>query len=155
MTICINDISKTYTGLELSPLGLGYSPDPEFTGKIMNGRDGNYYIVKDEIKHKKWEILDIDLNGECLEAVSISSVNDSNEIKEIESICNTSNNNLYLLNIGRYNNQQNNQYFLNIARLGIGNSQIWSKNVNFSDSSTFTVGEFASSIVLNVIGLRN
>lgn len=62
MTTCINDISKIYTGLELSPLGLGYSPDPEFTGKIMNGKDGNYYIIKDEIKHKKWEILDIDLN---------------------------------------------------------------------------------------------
>lgn len=59
---CINFGSLTYTGRENTPLGLGYAPNPEFTGKIMNGRDKKLYIIKSGTKHKKWEPFDIDID---------------------------------------------------------------------------------------------
>ena len=59
---CINFSSLTYTGRENSPFGLGYAPNPEFTGKIMNGKDNKLYIIKSGTKHKKWVKFDIDID---------------------------------------------------------------------------------------------
>ena len=58
---CINDTRKTFHGRENSPLGLGYAPDPEFPGTIMNGKDDKFYIVKAGTKYKKWIPFSIDL----------------------------------------------------------------------------------------------
>ena len=63
MTTCINDDANTYSGRENSPLGLGYSPNLEFPGHIMNGKDGKFYTVKLGTKYKKWINLAVDLNN--------------------------------------------------------------------------------------------
>jgi len=60
---CINDTRKTFHGREESPLGLGYAPDPEFPGTIMNGKDDKFYIVKAGTKYKKWAPFSIDLGA--------------------------------------------------------------------------------------------
>jgi uncharacterized protein YwqG len=60
---CINNSSKTYHGREESPLGFGYDPEVEFTGTIMNGKDGKLYTVKAGTKYKKWVPLSIDLKS--------------------------------------------------------------------------------------------
>ena len=62
---CTNFPSETYTGCEKSPLGLGYSPNPEFIGKIMLGKDNKPYIVKDDItpNSKKWVKLNINIDN--------------------------------------------------------------------------------------------
>ena len=58
---CVNDTRKTFHEREDSPLGLGYAPDPEFPGTIMNGKDGKLYTVKAGTKYKKWIPFYIDL----------------------------------------------------------------------------------------------
>ena len=60
---CINNTRKTYHGREESPLGLGYDPEAEFTGTIMNGQDGKLYTVRAGTKYKKWVPLSIDLGA--------------------------------------------------------------------------------------------
>ena len=60
--VCINTDSANYSGREESPLGLGFSPDPEIPGTIMNGKDGHYYVVKKGTKYKKWEKIEINVN---------------------------------------------------------------------------------------------
>ena len=49
---CINNSKEFYTGLEDSPLGLGYSPSIENYGKIMYGLDGNLWFVDKKEKQK-------------------------------------------------------------------------------------------------------
>lgn len=46
MPPCKNNTSRYYVGNEPSPKGLGYCASGEKDGKIMNGRDGNIWIVK-------------------------------------------------------------------------------------------------------------
>ena len=60
--ICINTDLTNYSGREKSPLGLGFSANPEIPGTIMNGKDGHYYVVKKCTKHKKWEKIEINVN---------------------------------------------------------------------------------------------
>lgn len=42
---CKNDSSKTYTGEEISPLGIGISPKPFKKAKRKRGRDGEWWYV--------------------------------------------------------------------------------------------------------------
>lgn len=51
---CKNNSLFTYTGRELSPLGLGYCADAEPQGKEMIGRDGNIWVVKFTKGNKSW-----------------------------------------------------------------------------------------------------
>jgi hypothetical protein len=55
MPKCKNDSTKSYKGDEPSPKGLGICAHAEKTGLIMNGLDGNQWIVKeDKNKIKRW-----------------------------------------------------------------------------------------------------
>jgi uncharacterized protein YwqG len=54
MSICVNDITKKYTGKELNPKGLGYSASGEESGTLMTGKDGNLYQVMGTDLNKKW-----------------------------------------------------------------------------------------------------
>lgn len=45
MPVCKNDASKTYTGTEPSPKGLGYCAHAEKAGIKRIGRDGNHWII--------------------------------------------------------------------------------------------------------------
>jgi len=53
MPHCINDLKKTYKGDEPSPKGLGYCAHAEPIGKILIGKDGNIWQVKDSGKWSK------------------------------------------------------------------------------------------------------
>lgn len=55
MPKCLNDTTKSYTGNELTPKGIGYSASGESTGKIMEGKDGNTWIVEETIRYKRWK----------------------------------------------------------------------------------------------------
>ncbi len=57
MPKCLNDATKTYTGKEENPKGLGYSASGEKVGTIMKGLDGNDYIVKETKTCFKWELV--------------------------------------------------------------------------------------------------
>ena len=55
MPKCLNDPSKNYKGNEPSPKGLGYCAHAEKVGSKMKGKDGNFWIVKeDKNKVKRW-----------------------------------------------------------------------------------------------------
>lgn len=54
MPICVNDITKKYTGKETNPKGLGYSASGEESGTLMTGKDGNLYQVMGINSNKKW-----------------------------------------------------------------------------------------------------
>ena len=54
MPKCINDKTKSYTGEEPSPKGLGYCAGNEEDGFTMQGKDGNIWIVKSTKTCKKW-----------------------------------------------------------------------------------------------------
>ena len=57
MPKCSNDQTKSYTGKEENPKGLGFSASGENIGTIMKGKDGNDYIVKGTETNKKWILL--------------------------------------------------------------------------------------------------
>ena len=54
MPKCTNDNTKSYTGKEPSPKGLGFSASAEEFGKIMLGKDGANWIVSQTKTCKKW-----------------------------------------------------------------------------------------------------
>jgi len=54
MPKCINDTTKSYTGKEPSPKGLGYAAGSEKVGKIMKGRDEKSWIVTQTKTCLKW-----------------------------------------------------------------------------------------------------
>jgi len=55
MPKCKNDPSRSYKGDEPSPKGLGYCAHAEKEGKIMEGKDGNKWIIKKlENGSKRW-----------------------------------------------------------------------------------------------------
>lgn len=51
---CKNDTTYTYTGKEMSPLGLGYSASAEQVGSIMTGRDQTMWMVGIKNGVKVW-----------------------------------------------------------------------------------------------------
>jgi hypothetical protein len=64
MPKCTNDATKTYTGAETSPKGLGISASDEEANKILLGKDKNLWIVKENIKQvKRWTRFTIDFNS--------------------------------------------------------------------------------------------
>jgi hypothetical protein len=54
MPKCTNDSTKSYTGKEPSPKGLGICASAEEVGKVMVGKDGANWIVKQTKTCKKW-----------------------------------------------------------------------------------------------------
>ena len=55
MPKCKNDESRNYKGDEPSPKGLGYCAHAEKVGKIMEGRNGYKWVVKETKKgSKRW-----------------------------------------------------------------------------------------------------
>ncbi len=54
MPKCSNDETKSYTGNEPSPKGLGFSASAEEVDKIMIGKDGANWIVTQTKTCKKW-----------------------------------------------------------------------------------------------------
>jgi hypothetical protein len=54
MPKCINDTTKSYTGKEPSPKGIGYSASCEKVGKKMKGKDNNIWIVSQTKTCLKW-----------------------------------------------------------------------------------------------------
>jgi hypothetical protein len=76
MPKCLNDATKSYKGNEPSPKGLGYSAGKLESGTIKNGKDGNFWIVKElSTGSKRWtkhtivsgeELLNLD-NGTLME----------------------------------------------------------------------------------------
>ena len=55
MPKCKNDESRNYKGDEPSPKGLGYCAHAEKVGKIMEGRNGYNWVVKETKKgSKRW-----------------------------------------------------------------------------------------------------
>jgi hypothetical protein len=65
MPKCLNDNTKSYTGKEPSPKGLGYCSTAEEVGKIMKGKNDSFWIVKqigkDDKKTNRW--FDLKFNG--------------------------------------------------------------------------------------------
>jgi hypothetical protein len=59
MPQCKNDNTKTYTGTEPSPKGLGYCAHNENLYKIMVGLDNNYWYVSPVGKSRRWKRLKI------------------------------------------------------------------------------------------------
>jgi hypothetical protein len=51
---CKNSAKMSYTGKEVSPLGLGFCADAEKVGTLMKGRDGNSWIVGLKKGEKLW-----------------------------------------------------------------------------------------------------
>jgi hypothetical protein len=51
---CINDETKTYTGDEPTPRGLGYSASKLDIGHTQEGKDGNMYTVKKHGQYNRW-----------------------------------------------------------------------------------------------------
>jgi uncharacterized protein YwqG len=64
MPKCLNDSTKSYTGKEPSPKGIGYSASGECTGKTMKGNDENIWIVTETKTCKKWMKLKPEKNKE-------------------------------------------------------------------------------------------
>ena len=54
MPKCINDSTKSYTGKEPSPKGLGRCASAEEVGTVMVGKDGANWIVSQTKTCKKW-----------------------------------------------------------------------------------------------------
>ena len=54
MPKCTNDSTKSYTGKEPSPKGLGICASAEEVGKVMVGKDGANWIVSQTKTCKKW-----------------------------------------------------------------------------------------------------
>jgi hypothetical protein len=54
MPKCTNDSNKSYTGKEPSPKGFGFCASAEDLGKVMVGKDGSNWIVKQTKTCKKW-----------------------------------------------------------------------------------------------------
>ena len=52
MPTCKNDKTKTYTGREPSPKGLGWCAHGEKEGKVRKGKDGIKWIVT-KMKNKR------------------------------------------------------------------------------------------------------
>jgi hypothetical protein len=64
MPKCTNDATKTYTGTETSPKGLGLSASGEEANKILLGKDKKLWIVKESVKQvKRWTRFNIDFNN--------------------------------------------------------------------------------------------
>lgn len=53
-TVCKNSDKFSYTGKEMSPMGLGYCADAETVGTQMSGRDGKTWIVGVKNNDKIW-----------------------------------------------------------------------------------------------------
>ena len=53
-TVCKNSEKFSYTGKEMSPMGLGYCADAETVGTQMSGRDGKTWIVGVKNNDKIW-----------------------------------------------------------------------------------------------------
>ena len=51
---CKNSAKMSYTGKEVSPLGLGFCADAEKVGTLMKGRDGNSWVVGLKKGEKLW-----------------------------------------------------------------------------------------------------
>ena len=51
---CKNNEKFSYSGKEMSPLGLGYCADAETVGSFMEGKDGNTWIVGVKNNEKVW-----------------------------------------------------------------------------------------------------
>ena len=51
---CINDATFSYTGKEMSPLGLGYSANAEKVGHFMKGKDNTMWMVGMKNGVKVW-----------------------------------------------------------------------------------------------------
>ena len=51
---CKNSAKMSYTGKEVSPLGLGFCADAEKVGTLMKGRDGNSWVVGLKKGEKFW-----------------------------------------------------------------------------------------------------
>lgn len=51
---CINDATFTYTGKEMSPLGLGYCANAEKVGHFMKGKDNTMWMVGMKNGVKVW-----------------------------------------------------------------------------------------------------
>ncbi len=69
MPRCIKSSNRYYTGNEPSPKGLGYCASDEKEGKVMKGRDGNMWIIKNGkwIKDNTKTIKDIVKDDEYYE----------------------------------------------------------------------------------------
>jgi hypothetical protein len=113
---CLNDNTKTYTGTENTPLGLGYSAEGCDEGTILIGRDNLNYICVQTKSSKKWykhsdKDLNIELNDikneefykkeKCIEEMSFKNIKNT-KIKK-NSIMNEKNNNK------KYNKKDNNK----------------------------------------------
>ena len=51
---CKNNSAFSYTGKEMSPMGLGYCADGESVGKELMGRDGKAWVVGVKNSNKMW-----------------------------------------------------------------------------------------------------
>ncbi len=58
MPKCLNDATKTYTGKEDNPKGLGYSASGEKVGTVMKGKDGKDYKVHETKTCLKWVLVE-------------------------------------------------------------------------------------------------
>lgn len=58
MKRCINDPDTFYLGNEPSPKGFGYCAHAEKKNKMMIGRDGKVWIVKEYNSTKRWVVSD-------------------------------------------------------------------------------------------------
>lgn len=70
---CNNSLHHTYTGKEVSPMGLGYTADAEIEGTIMKGRDDSDWIVGWKNNVKVWNRIPTELEQE--EPVIMSTKN--------------------------------------------------------------------------------
>jgi hypothetical protein len=61
---CINDATFTYTGKEMSPLGLGYCATAEKVGHFMKGKDGTMWMVGMKNGVKVWNRVPNELANE-------------------------------------------------------------------------------------------
>ncbi len=86
MPKCLNDKTKSYTGKEENPKGLGYSASGEALGTVMKGKDGNDYIVKGSEDTKKWILVK---DGNSSKRSITESDNDSISSKSLKSNSNT------------------------------------------------------------------
>ncbi len=58
MPKCLNDATKTYTGKEENPKGLGFSASGEKVGTVMKGKDGKDYKVHETKTCLKWVLVE-------------------------------------------------------------------------------------------------
>jgi hypothetical protein len=54
MPKCKNDKTRSYTGNEPSPKGRGYCAHAEEVGKRRKGKDGQFWVVKETKRGKRW-----------------------------------------------------------------------------------------------------